>query len=324
MENEFTKKYESYLKEGLEKAKPLLLGCLIEYYGEPYREIITSRFNNTEFIFYAFDRKGVLPIRKTRKEEVSKSYKDICKEFEYIVKDVRGKNRQTGKDSLRAKNRIIYSTRNVETLPESFLKNINEMVFLRKTVCEYGTCINEEYTNFVFIPLFFANDEALIHEIIHAIMSQIIGIASKEFLLTDEITKVGLSVKGDDCDQYLEECITQIEASKICQSFKNKGGYFLDKTYYLKNFDCNYNFLRFMVEPFYEKFKDDIIHSRLTLNKNLIVNSCDKEFYKNYANTVNDCYKEYPTGITKQDYAQLSKWQLSSMEKNYLTRKLER
>lgn len=285
-------KYKNEIKTGFLQNKSILLESLIEYYGEEYREIITDRFNNTDFIFYIYEHfNKYLKATKTKSKTEKKELKILQKKLETIKNSIRKMHSGTI-------NRIIYSSDENGKYSKEALETFNA-IFYKNFVCMKAIFEDDKYKRFVFIPLFFSNDGCLIHEAIHSITSQLLGIADEKI-----IEKWGLVAPEDFySDIFLEEATTEIETKKIYQIFKKNGGNFLDKCYPFDSYSSSYDFLLPFIENFYNSQRKDITSTRFSLNKNEILEICGREEYFNFSKTLNDFYAEFPNEKSEDFYS---------------------
>lgn len=307
--------YEEFLRTGFFNNRNILLQSFIEYYGKEYEDILTSRFNDIEFVFYFNENnRNKLKEMGEKYENIKPNIRDLEVNYTNLKYELKNKNKYAT-ESDRIRNRILYSTTPTALLNDDILKNFNDTVFLNEGICMKGISFDDEYVRYVFIPLFHANDACIIHEIIHALTSNVLAKLNGE-----TIEKWGFVTKQDYYrDSYLEEAITELEASKINKIFVQKGGKFINETYPFKNFFATYLLLLPLINDFYEEFKEDIIFSRLTLNKNKILNLCGKDNYLNFTTAVDECYQYFPKPSSEDfyDYVSISRSCVDKMKKNY-------
>lgn len=318
--NSKKEEYKSFLQNGLENIKPLILECLLEYYGYQYAREIISRFNNINYFFYLNEKKYEKQIC-ARKKTLSSNYLELNKDYKLVKREIIKYSRWCEKEKI-LKNRYIYSTADIDYFNNEFLEFINDNYINKNLNCMHSALIDNEYLRLVYSPVFFSSDECLIHEIVHAIMAIPLFYTVDESGNEQGYDKCGFIVNNKN-GKYLEESITEIEARNIYKLFKEKGGNFLDKIYYSKTFDCAYHLLDPIVMPFYNKYKEEIIDSRITLNKNKILYLCGKENFESYANAVNECYKEYPKKSDMIDYLYLCNSHLKKIDEHAKEKRLE-
>ncbi|MBQ6284995.1 MAG: hypothetical protein IJK67_01610 [Bacilli bacterium] len=249
---------KDYLKSNFEGFKNVVINELIAYYGEKYKDEIVSRINDTNFIFYI----------NPKKRRIKRSHSDRRKENFDEIKENYRKTRLEAK-----KNGELFNLYNKKSAAARFVCPYNETDFT--SMYNNG---EKEIEKTIFIPLYFVNDEGIIHEMIHAVMSSPLGlIESPDYKILKY--KIGLITSGDKGEDLLEECMTQIEALIIYEIIKSKGISFIDEFYPNKSFECKYDLFIPSVAKFYKDFKEDLVDARITLNLRRFINKIGKENY---------------------------------------------
>lgn len=286
-DKEYLKSTIKNIPISLENSKDEIISSFISYYGEEYKNIITHRLNNTEFIFYVNKRKKYLNFRNLlHKKPLKSNYEEI-------------------------KKKIVYTS--LKTDDEDF-KLFTEMAVEDTLTCEKGMIINGEYKRIIYIPLAYANDNSLIHEMVHAVCDQ-------ELLVTEEgkvISKVGLTNSDNDFskNKYLEEVLTEIDAKNIVRDIRSKGIDIIDSLYLSSEYRCVYDILSVLTKEFYQTYRDNIINARLTMNfrkfKNLLG---DKEF-EEYEKLIYDFFTSFPKDHEVVDYVFMKNKILNDFKEN--------
>ena len=76
--NNIKKNYTEKITNRIEKYKDLILESFIEFYGEDYRNIITTRFNDITFLYYINDF-TIFYIADSLKQGYNDLWKNILK-----------------------------------------------------------------------------------------------------------------------------------------------------------------------------------------------------------------------------------------------------
>ena len=290
---ELKTRYNSLVSETLERNKQTIIDSLVDYYGENHRDIIEHRYNEIIFVYYVYwdtidfimkdyitplneeKLKDIVELANSRTEKPNKS-----KKF-FSLKDKR-------KD---IPDNFIGTTKN------ELLKNIEIRQYLRELCatadsmyCPVGNPVNPHRMISFQIPLLPEN--CIIHEINHSITRNNLAIIKISLTKIAKTIKTGLSitisgVNGDEA--MLEELLNDKTALEITDIFKKKGG---DLTPICKNipflFPYRKNF--YLIDDFYNEFKNYIKEARITENKNILVNKVGKENYEELKNLIEEYY----------------------------------
>lgn len=176
--------WTNYLKENFNDFKNYVINEMINLYGDEYKEEIIERLDIVNFIFYG-NTSLCIPLRNQSKYE---------------------------------KQNIIYTTKPFKyTYPtKEFIKGlVDEISISYTTVYDYN---DNSLNHFILFPLY-SSDKQLIHEMIHAVTSQPLGLTDKG----KYVSKTGLeNTYCHNGESLLEETITEIEANIIYDSLRNK------------------------------------------------------------------------------------------------------
>lgn len=123
-------------------------------------------------------------------------------------------------------------------------------------------CISykSEICRLIYLPLLKVAEKEIIHELNHALT---------ETFLTENIyfSKSGIEVDGEET--IINELINERISFDICKIFKRRGGDF--SKIKLNTFMDFYTKNLYLIDEFYNKFKDIIKESYITINKNNLV-----------------------------------------------------
>ena len=283
----------SYLKNNIDNFKEIVSNEFINYYGKDYKNEIISRLNDTNYVIYVNTNLYPSFSFPSNINNCGKNnYNDLKKEFKKLITEIIKNNYD---------NNIYIS---------------NDGLFpLKKIINSNWTCLDcynevtDKIEKIIYVPLFIGNDESLIHEMIHSIMTTPICFTNIEGRRC--VFKTGLCLFDSTIERLIEECITEIEAKIIYEQVHNKYEY-LDKFYPLYKHKCMYDkFIPFVIE-FYNKYTDEINYSRLTLNKNNIVSIIGKDRYNKYLSLLNEHY----SNLSGKHYANKENKLIKMMNKN--------
>lgn len=267
------KKYERLYNETLEKNKEILIESFVEYYGEKHRDEIVSRFNEITFIYYINWEDFYEVLNKiSDKEKNTMKFEDINKFLKY---------RRNIKDSF--KDRFIGSSNN-KLLKKEFINDDVTRQFFIELFNDVDSTYSSTLTHrLIFLPILTHPEETIIHEINHALTSFSLFIN----LTRDEIIgKSGLQVTDEE--ENIDELINERASIEIFEIFKRRGGDL--SVLHLNIYKCSYLKNLYLIDEFYNKFREIIKESLVTLNKNNLVQRVGKENYEELVNMVNKYY----------------------------------
>jgi hypothetical protein len=266
--------FESYKNEVIKE--------LINYYGEEYRDLIISRVEDTDFIFYINPNFNDFLRYSEKKKD---NYKELKKVYYKLQREIKKDHTGDGQ---------IYSNKSRKSILYRSTTSENTIGFIYR----YDNGENELKRE-IFLPLFYADDRAIIHEMIHSIMSSPLFLSENKNCKILEY-KFGLCVLNDKGSDLLEECITEIEAREIRERLKSRNISFVDQYYLFEGYGCSYDYFIPYINSFYNLFKSDINDARITLNLRRLMCKVGKEDYsifvlllKDFYDTLDDCDKSF-------------------------------
>ena len=330
--NEY-KNIHEYFEENFNNFLNSVCEELVSYYGEEYKDIITYRLYNTNFVFYVNEAEPLFKsyigfLDKGNLTDnyiiIKKQYKSITNLFKKVKNHVDNLNADDSNiEILRIFNRKIYEKNSNTYTEKDNAKRESTLSYLVKhnAICYLPIHLEEANVieHNVLVPLFKTNDNDLIHEIIHAIMCQDLLLINGE----EPYCKTGLSVRKD-AEGLLEECITEIEAEKISKNLKDNGIELIEKYYPKKdNNPCFYNRFIPFIEEFYNYFKDTLIYSRITLNKSYLLEQIDRDNYYDFMVEFAKCYRDYFDNNDFHYYKNIFEKETKKMKDSYSVLRLK-
>ncbi len=272
-----------YIKRNFNSFKSEVIEEMTKYYGKKYKNTIIRRLDEVNFIFYG-NVKNSIP----------------CKKQNYS-----------------GKKEIIYQTKDIKysiDIKESIKYDIDSKLISFNARYDFD---KNEVHKYILIPLF-ATDEDIIHEMIHAITYMPLYINNEKEIYKG---KSGLAISNDDGEILLEETITELEAKKIYKSLtKNNNKVFINE-YNDELSNCYYNNFINLILKFYKLFFNEITYSRITLNKNYLLNKLEKDLYERLTDLIG-YYAEDLYSISKERYIPLIDCTVDKMKENYIVKKL--
>lgn len=307
------KKIREYLQKNFEYFLDSACEEFIDYYGEKYKDIITYRLHNANYIFYVNEEEKLVDSldKVFDRGNFNERYKIIKKQHKQVTDYLKGVKKHVDEfnsenenfEIVKIVNRKVYDT-SLDTYSDTDKaireQEINHLIFKYGSSCAFFTPIyledSKKIEHDIVIPLFKADDGTLIHEMIHAIMSQ-------DLLLINEnepYLKTGISITVNrDSEELLEECITEIEATNISKGLQEKGVSFIDKFFPKYTHPCFYDHFIPFVKDFYYSFKDALTYARITLNKSYLLEQIDRNNYYDFMVAFTECFREY---FSKDDF----------------------
>lgn len=285
---------QKYLQNNFNHFKNEVTKEIIYYYKEKYRDIIMSRLEETEFIFYISPKFSDFLRYSSKKNS---NYKLLKKDYKVIQKEVRKNKLNSG---------VICNTM-------SYIPNDYEFVSNNNFICFRYTFDkdSEKLTRKVFIPIFYADDRAIVHEMVHSIMSSPLLLYEK-----DEFKyKFGIGIVDNADEALMEECMTEIDARRIARRLKEKKISFIDKYYLFEGFLCSYDYFIPSVNNLYNLYEDEINESRITLNSRKFIYSIGKENYYDFVKYLYDFYN-YLYDVDRSYYKEHLQKCISNIEKH--------
>lgn len=161
----------------------------------------------------------------------------------------------------------------------------------------------QECYKFITFPIICADDITFIHELNHAITSDVYGVIDNKVL-----SRYGISVNDDYfTDNYktrvnLEEYINQASSLEITDIFHNLGGNLFPDGEFLKS--PIYNGFLPLISSFYETYKEQLKRVRIDGNVEYLFKFIDKEMfieYLKYINLVTDEARKRVTSLYVED-----------------------
>lgn len=276
------KKYEKLYNKTIEDNKEILIESFVEYYGEKHRDEIVSRFNEITFVYFinweVFS--DILKIVSIVKASVKKEYAIKFKDFKDFLK-YKKKTNNTFKDYfIGSSNMKIIKEEIIDGYP---VKKILGEIFNKGNPNYNNVLLKNQFCRLICLPILIVSEKDIIHEINHAITSYSIMINQTKMEFID---KSGLQVFDKDIN--IGELINERASLEIYEIFKRRGGNLSEinlttlENYYTRNL--------YLIDEFYNKFKEIIKESLITLNKNNLVQRVGKENYEELVNIVNKYY----------------------------------
>lgn len=263
------KKYEKLYNETLEKNKEILIESFVEYYGEKHRDEIVSRFNEIVFVYYIDwrDFSKVLKRFSFKDENVGK-FNDLKKfvKFKKSTSDAFKANFVGSSNKKILKDELLSDYTTKDLLVEIFNDGNSEYC---------GILEKNKIYRLICLPILTYPETAIIHEINHSLTSYPVATVSNQ-TKKETIEKTGVFVNDEEIN--LNELINEKASLEIFGIFKHHGGDL--SMIYLDVSICDYTKNLYLIDEFYNKFKEIIKESYITLNKNNLVQRIGKDNYQ--------------------------------------------
>ncbi len=286
------------VKATLAENKDIIIETFVEFYGEKYRDTITKRYDKIVFCYY-LSWKNVASLLSTVEDpELLKelnSYKDTYLKLTRDLKNAYGREEPHPMEAfIGITDESIIEEKNAE---KNHYAILNAIV---KNICLFLTKLNKDDQEvfLVILSVFTICEDFFLHEIGHAVVTEFL--ARKEYC---SIKKVGLSVQVGSDERYLalEELVNEKTNVEIKEIFKRRGGNLscFPNTGHLIN--IKYREYFYLVDAFYEEFKEIIKRTRITNNINYLVNRVGKENYERFVDLINECFLKSVSEERKQE-----------------------
>lgn len=259
------KEYAIKITDKITIYKDIILESFIEFYGEDYRDIIITRFNDISFLYYINDI-TIFYIVDSLKQGYNDKFKNIIFAIPYIIHLIKNNfYKQEIKPENFYKlgiNKIVGSSDERILLDKELLKYSIAIALREKNECpyEFNIPINNELKRIIALPIFSVDDKSLFHEINHAISSEIVIKNGKIAV------KCGLEYENEE-KKYYNEIINDIISLEIYNIFiqKCRDNILEDNIMNEALFDT-YTEYHHLIMDFYEKNKMKIKSSFIDFN----------------------------------------------------------
>lgn len=292
--------YNQLVIETLNQNKQILIDSFVEYYGEEYRDLITRKYNEITFIYFADWYSLELLAHKMS------NYKNNTLEY------------QTLKEFLKChqKKSSIFSTtfqrKEPSIFPDELIGTTNYSVVSKEKVRNFITSYltnNYHYSvnigvnptdRIVSFSILSLTEKAIIHEINHALTKNHLAEINDNGKHIGWVEKSGISaaIKGKSEDICLEELLNDKASTEIIEIFKRKGGN-LTSICLGNPVPYSYPANFYLIDDFYEMFKEYIKKARILEAKNELIARVGEATYQKFANLVQYRYSNNLETIKK-------------------------
>ena len=281
---EYKKSLEVKINKDISNNSQKIIDSIVDYYGEQYRKVITEKYNNIVFvyyisnflIFYILDKS----IEKSKKgEEIE--YGDILGLCLYLYKSGTYKNYLTA-DNFKQQNIDLLTKKMIGISDETVLKEATLFIQILYMINKMKADNPYEYNipskdmkslnTIIALPIYSVDDESLIHEINHAICTNIIGISENN----QHLIQCGLNVSDEPNTNEIMELVNDAQAKKIYDIFKNKyhGNIFISLTNDSIDKEAEQNKYS-VIKLFFETFENELKEACISGNLNILFNKLD-------------------------------------------------
>ncbi len=289
----FKSRYDSLIKETLQSNKPILIESFVEYYGESYRKVIEKKYNEITFVYYInWEMIEFIVDKFIPTVQNPDKYIDFINLNQYYQKQ---KNKSHSLSKF-----MKYK----DDLPFNFVGITNPLILKNQQIKEkiikwttYISPVNVLYGNndlserIISFPILQLSEKNIIHEINHALTAEVAFLLVETNQNIEEFTKRGLSndFLSKSKEAILEELINDKSSEEITKIFKRRGGNLSSFCFNIP-LSNTYKFNFYLINQFYEIFKNYLKIARISENKNAIIDRVGTENYNNYVDLVNSLY----------------------------------
>ncbi len=284
---ELKKQYAIECETFLALNKDKICEAFIEYFGEEYRDRIEYRFNYTFFSFYFLFPKIKEVFEVGQKQElppkIVDKYQTLLSSYEAYPKP----EDQTVPDYF-----VYISDENLLVEEKYRERVLTQIAVHHNPTCVANIAYNHVY-NFIAFPLLACNFHAFIHELSHAVTTEMMAIIENEGEYTPLISNgvyYTTVQMGKSDDLIVEELLNDIGTSKIKELATKRG---ISKSMIFNNIislGFEYSGNLYLVMDFYNAFEPLIKKSRIENSRNLLLNGVGEDNYNEFVSLVNKYY----------------------------------
>lgn len=299
--------YNQLIIESFSKNKSILIEAFVEYYGEKYRSIIEKRYNEISFAYYldwetidVVINEFIPQAENPKKYEIFQKFSDAFRNQNSFLSKLFKRKK---KDSFLPDNYV--GTTNPSILNIEYIKNSLLRLFQSPLPVSFNYGSIRHLDRIITFQILSLTESAIIHEINHAITRDYIAYIIEDERVTSAISKTGLSIdiaSQSSDEKNLEELLNEKASEEITKIFKRRGGDFSAFCYDIPlEYAYEHNF--YLVDEFYNLFKDYIKDARISDNKNTLVKRIGEDNYAAFLSLINSNYSTDLDQIAKNKQA---------------------
>lgn len=295
MYNKVKQDYTYELNKRFEENKEKLIESFIEYYGKEFEDRIRYIYSNTDIVYYVgqnitglINSYNIFEYELTDQEKKILEMERCLSESSSLTDEEKDQIRYLGSNKTNN-----FSDEELEQVTNTVI-NASKTNTAKKLLWTYRGRTNR----FIFLPAYIWADSSMIHEMNHNITSDALVTLESDNAERD-ISISGLNIDGaedSENERIIEELINEKSAIEITEIFHSKGGTYVEDSA-RKNIigESSYRKSFYLIDKFYNKFKDEIKKARISGSKNLLLETCGKENYYKLVSLINKYYNTEPT-----------------------------
>lgn len=295
MYNKVKQDYTYELNKRFEENKEKLIESFIEYYGKEFEDRIRYIYSNTDIVYYVgqnitglINSYNIFEYELTDQEKKILEMERCLSESSSLTDEEKDQIRYLGSNKTNN-----FSDEELEQVTNTVI-NASKTNTAKKLLWTYRGRTNR----FIFLPAYIWADSSMIHEMNHNITSDALVTLESDNGERD-ISISGLNIDGaedSENERIIEELINEKSAIEITEIFHSKGGTYVEDSA-RKNIigESSYRKSFYLIDKFYNKFKDEIKKARISGSKNLLLETCGKENYYKLVSLINKYYNTEPT-----------------------------
>lgn len=295
MYNKVKQAYTYELNKRFEENKEKLIESFIEYYGKEFEDRIRYIYSNTDIVYYVgqnitglMNSYNIFEYELTDQEKKILEMERCLSESSSLTDEEKDQIRYLGSNKTNN-----FSDEELEQVTNTVI-NASKTNTAKKLLWTYRGRTNR----FIFLPAYIWADSSMIHEMNHNITSDALVTLESDNAERD-ISISGLNIDGSEDsenERIIEELINEKSAIEITEIFHSKGGTYVEDSA-RKNIigESSYRKSFYLIDKFYNKFKDEIKKARISGSKNLLLETCGKENYYKLVSLINKYYNTEPT-----------------------------
>lgn len=293
---EYKKLLEVQINKDISDNSQKLIDSFVDYYGEQYREVITEKYNNIVFVYYISNflifyilEKSLQKLKIGEKVE----YGDILGLCLHLYESGTYKNYLTA-DNFKQQNIKLLIKKMIGISDETILNDSKLFMSILYMInrkqsddpYEYNIAFEDmtSLNTIIALPIYSIDDKSLIHEINHAICTNIIGISENN----QHLIQCGLNVSDEPNTNEIMELVNDAQAKKIYDIFKNKyhGNIFLSLTNDSIDKEAEQNKYS-VIKLFFETFENELKEACISGNLNILFNKLGSHNFQLICSIIN-------------------------------------
>ena len=287
----YNKKYVRELDEGIARIKPYLVDAFARFYGKEYRDQIEYIMDHLSLVYFISEEymklilQGMIGLSNQEKR-VLHSYLNYLM---FLDRKASGICEGEQIEKFCLQRYIVKSDLSLDILLKR--DTICYLGLDRPLFTFYPDLEEKGFYKTIFLPIYVTSLEAFIHEINHAVMSDLVALAGKE-----EIQSIWFG--NQECEELFNDIIAYSIFDDLLQNLKN-----IPKVFRRFDYSTNYEFYFYLIEDFYAFFEEVIKKSIMEKNPSYLLLYTGEEEFKKFCSLIQKHYLN--EGCSEEEYLEL-------------------